>query len=131
MGSGLFSTMYPGAYSAAEHHWRRDPAMGDYHIEGKRLCSQAISKMCCACSRQPESALFTNLGKQQMALAGQKMRGAPWLHLSSLGMGTYLGDADDRTDEQVNPIRIASMFRHCLSVDALQSKLTNCLCDYR
>ena len=28
------------------------------------------------------------------------MRGAPWLHLSSLGIGTYLGDADDETDAQ-------------------------------
>ncbi len=29
------------------------------------------------------------------------MRGAPWLHLSSLGVGTYLGETDARTDEQV------------------------------
>ena len=28
------------------------------------------------------------------------MRGAPWLHLSSLGIGTYMGDADDETDAQ-------------------------------
>ena len=29
------------------------------------------------------------------------MRGAPWLHLSSLGIGTYVGDADEETDAQV------------------------------
>ena len=31
------------------------------------------------------------------------MRGAPWLHLSSLGIGTYLGDEDDNTDALVQP----------------------------
>ena len=40
---------------------------------------------------------FTRLTQ---SAAGQRMRGAPWLHLSSLGIGTYLGDADDETDAQ-------------------------------
>ena len=30
------------------------------------------------------------------------MRGSPWLHLSSLGIGTYLGDEDDDTDALVH-----------------------------
>jgi hypothetical protein len=30
------------------------------------------------------------------------MRGAPWLHLSSLGIGTYLGDEDAETDAQAS-----------------------------
>ena len=31
------------------------------------------------------------------------MRGSPWLHLSSLGIGTYLGDEDAETDAMVKP----------------------------
>lgn len=29
------------------------------------------------------------------------MRGSPWLHLSSLGIGTYLGNEDEETDAVV------------------------------
>jgi len=35
--------------------------------------------------------------------AGQRVRGEPWLYLSSLGIGSYLGDADEETDERVRP----------------------------
>ncbi|CAL8464817.1 g4352 [Coccomyxa elongata] len=80
-GTRLFSTMYPGAYHAAEHHWRRDPAMGEFY------------------------------------LPGQQMRGAPWLHLSSLGVGTYLGERDARTDEQVTTAIIASVHRGWNCID--------------
>ena len=31
------------------------------------------------------------------------MRGDPWLYLSSLGIGSYLGEADAATDELVRP----------------------------
>ena len=49
-----------------------------------------------------------------MHAAGQQMRGAPWLHLSSLGIGTYLGDADAATDAQasrVPPREVVFLFR--------------------
>lgn len=32
------------------------------------------------------------------------MRGDPWLYLSSLGIGSYLGEADAATDELVCPL---------------------------
>ena len=32
------------------------------------------------------------------------MRGDPWLYLSSLGIGSYLGEADAATDELVRPL---------------------------
>lgn len=34
-------------------------------------------------------------------LPGHNLRGDPWLTLSSLGTGTYLGAEDDNTDEMV------------------------------
>ena len=34
-------------------------------------------------------------------LPGHTLRGDPWLTLSSLGIGTYLGGEDDNTDEMV------------------------------
>ena len=43
---------------------------------------------------------LSSKGESIQSAAGQRMRGAPWLHLSSLGIGTYLGDADDETDAQ-------------------------------
>lgn len=36
------------------------------------------------------------------ACAGQRVRGDPWLYLSSLGIGSYLGEADATTDELVS-----------------------------
>ncbi|KAK9917236.1 hypothetical protein WJX75_002180 [Coccomyxa subellipsoidea] len=80
-GTRLFSVMYPGAYHAAEHHWRRDPAMGEFYSPG------------------------------------QRMRGAPWLHLSSLGIGTYLGNSNPETDETVTTSIIASVNRGWNCID--------------
>jgi len=42
------------------------------------------------------------------------MRGAPWLHLSSLGIGTYLGDADDATDVEAStpPLLRSGCLKH-------------------
>ena len=40
---------------------------------------------------------------------GHMLRGDPWLSLSSLGIGTYLGAEDDETDELVAAAVIASV----------------------
>lgn len=42
--------------------------------------------------------------------AGQAVRGSPWLTLSSLGIGTYLGNEDPFTDEQVTCAIIMSVY---------------------
>ena len=42
-------------------------------------------------------------------LPGHTLRGDPWLTLSSLGIGTYLGDEDDNTDEIVASATILSV----------------------
>lgn len=34
--------MYPGAYHAAEHHWRRDPAMGEFYLPGKHFVFEGL-----------------------------------------------------------------------------------------
>lgn len=44
-------------------------------------------------------------------LPGHSMRTDPWLTLSSLGTGTYLGLEDDDTDEQVASAIIISISR--------------------
>jgi hemin uptake protein HemP len=43
------------------------------------------------------------------------MRGAPWLHLSSLGIGTYLGDDKPETDALVSFHLSPSQYRTCSS----------------
>ena len=43
------------------------------------------------------------------SVIGQAVRGSPWLTLSSMGIGTYLGSADDETDEQVTCAIILSV----------------------
>ena len=97
-------------------HFRRDPAMGTYYVEGiyntiiLHGCSIQHAKKTYADvdtiplqgdvvihKDLPTPALLSSLPP-----AGQQMRGAPWLHLSSLGIGTYLGDADDATDAQAS-----------------------------
>ena len=40
---------------------------------------------------------------------GHNMRGDPWLTLSTLGIGTYLGAEDIETDEQVAAAVITSV----------------------
>lgn len=42
-------------------------------------------------------------------LPGHNMRGDPWLTLSSLGVGTYLGAEDAGTDELVAAAIITSV----------------------
>lgn len=42
-------------------------------------------------------------------VTGHAMRGDPWLSLSSLGIGTYLGAEDEETDELVAAAVITSV----------------------
>lgn len=42
-------------------------------------------------------------------LPGHTLRSDPWLTLSSLGVGTYLGAEDDETDEMVASAIILSV----------------------
>jgi len=42
-------------------------------------------------------------------IPGHNMRGDPWLTLSTLGVGTYLGAEDTETDEQVAAAVITSV----------------------
>lgn len=107
-GTRLYSTMYPGAYSAAEHHFRRDPNMGSFHVGGASLRAhfgpRLGPRMPCAGRRVYSGVCACH--------AGQKMRGSPWLHLSSLGTGTYLGDEDDKTDAAVRrPLQPPHVFQ--------------------
>eukprot|EP00803_Ostreobium_quekettii_P010925 evm.model.scf_1074.1 EVM.evm.TU.scf_1074.1 scf_1074:17317-22172(-) len=45
------------------------------------------------------------------AIEGQKLRGDPWLMLSSLGVGTYLGAEDEQTDKDVTAAILQSLSR--------------------
>lgn len=41
--------------------------------------------------------------------ADHKLRGHPWLRLSSIGLGTYLGPADRETSEAVTSAAVISL----------------------
>ena len=81
--------------------------MGSFFVEGALPLSTAaaqcvgallcIARALCDCTAcQARGQLI----RWVQCTAGQRMRGAPWLHLSSLGVGTYMGDADEETDAQ-------------------------------
>ena len=81
--------------------------MGNFFVEGALplypAAAQHVGALLCIASRPMGlhclSSKFYFIRCMQ-STAGQRMRGAPWLHLSSLGIGTYMGDADDDTDAQ-------------------------------
>jgi aryl-alcohol dehydrogenase-like predicted oxidoreductase len=54
-------------------------------------------------------------------LAGQKVRGLPWLKLSSIGVGTYMGADDDDTDEQVVSATLLSVARGVNVIDTARN----------
>ena len=81
--------------------------MGSFFVEGALplhpAAAQRVGALLCIAPRP--MGLHCLSGKVDLircmqSHAGQRMRGAPWLHLSSLGIGTYMGDADDETDAQ-------------------------------
>lgn len=45
-------------------------------------------------------------------VTGHTLRGDPWLSLSSMGVGTYLGAEDDETDELVAAAVITSVHKY-------------------
>ena len=49
--------------------------------------------------------------EHRLSVAGQRVRGVPWLTLSSLGTGTYLGEPDAETDEAVTSALITSVLK--------------------
>ena len=103
----LFATMFPGAAPAASAGlFRKDPSLGTLYMTGTscsaiHLCWQCPSTFYQGVSlaggvRQsschaPLSCLCQAFLMLSCVGAGQKLRGDPWLYLSSLGVGTYLG----------------------------------------
>jgi len=83
-----------------------------------------LHKNCC-CARTPRrlASVFRLPGAQGLGadrhfkrdasmggiIPGHNMRGDPWLTLSTLGIGTYLGAEDVETDEQVAAAVITSV----------------------
>jgi hypothetical protein len=83
-----------------------------------------LHKNCC-CARTPRrlASVFRLPGVQGLGadrhfkrdasmggiIPGHNMRGDPWLTLSTLGIGTYLGAEDVETDEQVAAAVITSV----------------------
>ena len=64
-------------------------------------------------------------------LPGHSMRSDPWLTLSSLGTGTYLGQEDDDTDEQVASAIIISVQRRApVQEHAQLGCAALCICSY-
>ena len=81
--------------------------MGSFFVEGAPPLHPAAAqrvgaRLCIAPSPMRLHCLSSKMYfiRCMQCTAGQRMRGAPWLHLSSLGVGTYMGDADDETDAQ-------------------------------
>jgi len=92
-------------------------------LDSQDMNTPLHKKCCCACTPLHLVSVFRLPGVQGLGadrhfkrdasmggiIPGHNMRGDPWLTLSTLGVGTYLGAEDTETDEQVAAAVITSV----------------------